>query len=242
MSLWLCLRFSQLPLQCLSRSEEQPVVVLSKQRVLRANDCAAGLGIREGMGTATVRALAEPEAVTLLERDTTAEQRCLRQLCCWAYSITPSLYTFREDCLQLEIGGCLNLFKGLDVLLARVVSGTRSRGYHGLYGLASTPKAAWLLSFADTDSAMGTRQELRVRLAPLPLRLLDNFSSTVDSLRRAGLHTFGDILPLPPQPWAAAVAGTSPISCNSYWASARTCKQTINPRRSSATSTGLAMR
>ena len=46
MSLWLCLRFSQLPLQCLSRSEEQPVVVLSKQRVLRANDSAASLGIR----------------------------------------------------------------------------------------------------------------------------------------------------------------------------------------------------
>jgi protein ImuB len=49
-SLWLCLRFEQLPLQCLNRSEEQPVVVLARQRVLRTNDCAAALGIREGMG------------------------------------------------------------------------------------------------------------------------------------------------------------------------------------------------
>ena len=91
MSLWLCLRFDQLPLQCLNRSEELPVVVLARQRVLRANDCAAALGIREGMGSATVRALVGDEPVQLLERDPDAEHRCLQQLCCWAYSVTPTL-------------------------------------------------------------------------------------------------------------------------------------------------------
>jgi len=90
-SLWLCLRFDQLPLQSLSRCEQQPVAVLAAQRVLRANDCAAALGIREGMGTATVRALAGDEPLRLLERDVAAEQRCLQQLCCCAYSITPTL-------------------------------------------------------------------------------------------------------------------------------------------------------
>jgi protein ImuB len=197
MSLWLCLRFEQLPLQCLCRSEDQPVVVLSKQQVLRANDCAAALGIRQGMGTATVRALAQPGPIQLLERDTNAEQRSLLQLCCWAYSITPTLHTFRDDCLQLEIGGCLTLFKGLDALLAKVASGIGSRGYRAQSGLAATPKAAWLLSHADTDSAMNTGQDLKSRLAPLPLVLLDTFSRTVDSLRRAGLNSFGDIFPLP---------------------------------------------
>ena len=68
MSLWLCLRFDQLPLQCLSRCEQQPVVVLEAHRVLRANDCATALGIREDMGTATVRALAGDEPLRLLER------------------------------------------------------------------------------------------------------------------------------------------------------------------------------
>jgi protein ImuB len=197
MSLWLCLRFDQLPLQCLNRAEEQPVVVLARQRVLRANDCAAALGIRQGMGTATVRALANDEAVQLLERDEQAEQRCLQQLCCWAYSITPTLFTWRDDCLQLEIGGCLNLFQGLDALLAEVTGGIRSRGYLAQYGLAPTPRAAWLLSFAASDIAMDIQQPLERRLTPLPLSLLDDFSSTVDSLRRAGLHTLGDILALP---------------------------------------------
>ena len=147
MSLWLCLRFSQLPLQCLNRSEDQPVVVLARQRVVRANDCAIALGIREGMGTATVHALAGNEALLLLERDEGAEQRCLQQLCCWAYGITPGLFSWRQDCLQLEIGSCLNLFRGLDSLLAEIATGIGSRGYSVRYGLAVTPKAAWLLSF-----------------------------------------------------------------------------------------------
>jgi protein ImuB len=197
MSLWLCLRFNQLPLQCLSHCENKPVVVLSKQRVLRTNDCAASLGIKEGMGTATVRALAESSAIVLLERDIEAEQRAQQQLCCWAYSITPTLYTFREDCLQLEIGGCLTLFKGLDALLTLANMGIASRGYSVHYALAATPKAAWLLSFTDSDTALDAQADLRTRLATLPLQLLDNFSRTVDSLRRAGLYTLGDLLALP---------------------------------------------
>ncbi len=199
MSLWLCLRFDQLPLQCLSRSEEQPVAVLARQRVVRANDCAAALGIREGMGSATVRALAGDEPVQLLERDPAAERRCLEQLCCWAYSISPTLYTWREDCLQLEIGGCLSLFRGLDTLLAEVKSGTGSRGYRMQYALAPTPRAAWLLSFTDDIAATAVDQPLMERLAPLPAALLDDFPTVLDSLHRAGLHTLGDILALPPQ-------------------------------------------
>ena len=68
MSLWLCLRFEQLPLQCLNRDETRPVAVLEKQRVLRANDCARALGIKPGQGTATVRALAAEMPLTLLDR------------------------------------------------------------------------------------------------------------------------------------------------------------------------------
>ena len=197
MSLWLCLRFDQLPLQCLSHTEEQAVVVLAKQRVLCANDCAAALGIREEMAAATVHGLVGDEPLQLLERDMDAEQRCLQQLCCWAYSITPQLFSWREDCLQLEIGGCLNLFRGLENLLAEVAGGTGSRGYSARYGLASTPKAAWLLSFAPTDIALDTTASLEERLAPLSLGLLDTFANKVDSLRRAGLHTLGDVLALP---------------------------------------------
>ena len=199
MSLWLCLRFHQLPLQCLNRSEEQAVALLYKQRVLRANDCATALGVREGMGAATVRALAGDEAIQLLERDTAAQKHCLQQLCCWAYGMTPSLYTWNEDCLQLEVGSCLTLYKGLEPLLEEVLGGIGKRGFQACYGLAPTPRAAWLLSFTEDDQAAAIAQPLEARLALLPLTLLsEEFSGTVDSLRRAGLHTLGDILALPP--------------------------------------------
>jgi protein ImuB len=197
MSLWLCLRFHQLPLQCLNRSEELAVAVLVKQQVLRANDYAAGLGIREGMGAGTVRALLDDEAAQLLERDTAAEAQCLQQLCCWAYSITPSLQLYREDCLQLEIGSCLTLFRGLHKLLAEVHAGINGRGFHAEYGLAETPGAAWLLSFSDADQATDYQNPLKDRLATLPLSLLTDHATAVDSLRRAGLHTFGCLFALP---------------------------------------------
>lgn len=198
MSLWLCLRFHQLPLQCLSRCEDLAVVLLSKQRVLRANDCAAALGIREDMGGATARALAGEEPIQLLERDEAAEQRCLQQLCCWAYSITPTLHPWGNDSLLLEIGSCLSLFQGLEKLLTEVNSGIGSRGFQAQHGLAPTPKAAWLLSFGNSDQASAIGQPLEQRLATLPLALLTEFSSNVDSLRRAGLHSLGDVLALPP--------------------------------------------
>jgi protein ImuB len=198
MSLWLCLRFEQLPLQCLNRNEDHPVAVIVGQRVLRANDCATALGIRQGMGSATVRALACDEPVQLLERDADEEQRCLAQLCCWAYGITPTLQVWQQDCLQLEIEGCLTLFKGLDGLLDEVTAGISSRGFDASLGLGPTPTAAWLLSFAPADTAMALQRPLQERLSPLPLSLLEDFSTTVDSLRRAGLHRMGDILALPP--------------------------------------------
>ena len=58
-------------------------------------------------------------------------------------------------------------------------------------------KGAWLLSFSDSDNATAIQQPLEQRLAPLPLKLLPEFGEAVDSLRRAGLHHFGDILGLP---------------------------------------------
>ena len=196
MSLWLCLRFPQLPLQCQTVSEAQPIVVLARQRVLRANDCAASLGIQEGMAAATVRALAGGESLQLLSRNQDAEQRGLQQLCCWAYGITPTLYPWRGDCLQLEIGGCLALFRSLDALLHTVHCGIELRGYRVEAGLAPTPKAAWLFSFT-AEGLTGNTEDWRERLKPLPLTLLDEFPKEVAALHRAGLQRLGDILALP---------------------------------------------
>jgi protein ImuB len=210
MSLWLCLRFSQLPLQALTRQQtdkqlsttapaavviEAPAaVVIEAQRVIGACDDASALGIKPGMGTATVRALAEN--VQLLERDTLKEQQCLQQLSCWAYSITPNLFPWRDNSLILEVGSCLSLFRGLENLLNRIRADLSLRNYSYTVGLAPTPKAAWLLSHVEQSDY---QLPLKQQLAPLPLNLLTDFSRQTDSLAKAGLWHFGDIMELSQQ-------------------------------------------
>ncbi len=204
MSLWLCLRFAQLPLQALTRQQadqqaptaviEVPTAIIEKQRVIQACDAATALGIKPDMGTATVRALADN--IQLLERDTQKEQLCLQQLSCWAYSISPTLYTWRDNCLLLEVGGCLALFRGLKNLLARIRIDLSLRNYSYHSALAANPKAAWLLSHAEQSDYQAP---LKQQLAPLPLKLLDDFPRQTDSLAKAGLWHLGDILELPQQ-------------------------------------------
>ncbi len=206
-------------------ARERPVAVLEKQRVLVCNEAAAELGIKAGMGTTTARALAE--SILLLERDPGAEQRRLQQLCCWGYSISPTLYPYRDDCLLLEIGSCLRLYGNIEVLLARVESGLSRREVHYRAGLGPTPKSAFLFTTPleanasdsssealdhpsvsesgerapqqtlQTASSESGGESLEARLAPLPLSLLEDFPCQMDALAKAGLRTFGDILALP---------------------------------------------
>lgn len=195
--LWLCLRFSRLSLQCLSRDDDAPRAVVARQRLLCLNDSAAACGLQPGMGIATARTLCGEQGLQLLERDPGAEARCLQELCCWAYSITPNLYPWRGDCLLLEVGGSLRLFGGLHSLLHQVDRELAQRRYHVDSGVAATPKAAWLLTFAPADTALDPGSALELRLGPLPLSLLAPLAPGVDALERAGLRTLGDLLHLP---------------------------------------------
>jgi protein ImuB len=195
--LWLCLRFSRLSLQCLSRDDDVPRAVVERQRLLCLNDSATACGLRPGMGIATARTLCREQSLQLLERDTGAEAHCLQELCCWAYGITPNLYPWRGDCLLLEVGGCLRLFGGLNSLLQQVDRDLGRRRYHVDTGVATTPKAAWLLTFAPAATALDPGSALESRLAPLPLSLLTPLASGLDGLEKAGLHTLGNLLQLP---------------------------------------------
>ena len=195
--LWLCLRFNRLPLQCLSRDDDVPRAVMAQQRLLCVNDSAAACGLQPGMGLATARTLCADQSLRLLDRDADAEARCLQELCCWAYGITPDLHPWREDCLLLEVAGCLRLFGGLHSLLHRVDRDLARRRYHVETAVAATPKAAWLLTFAPTTTALDPGRPLEARLAPLPLSLLTPLVSGIETLERAGLRTLGDLMTLP---------------------------------------------
>lgn len=197
MSLWLCLRFPLLPLQCQAKGETRAAVVIEQQRVVCHNDCAATLGIRQGASVATARALAGEDHLQLLERRPEQESLQLEQLCHWAYGMTPKLHVRPPDSLLLEIGGSLVLFHGLQPLLHLIDHELALRGWLFHAGLATTPGAAWLLSHAP-GGLENPSGDLESRLAPLPLDLLTgDFPAAVNSLKRAGIDHLGAVLELP---------------------------------------------
>lgn len=214
MSLWLCVRFPLIALESLANpstqdevscgtdKDEQPVIVLERQRVIACNSYAANAGIEIGHSAQTASALLNNHTALLLERDVEAEQRTLTQLQSWAYSMTPTLEIWRTDCLQLEIGGCLKLHRGLNNLIEQIQRDLRRRGYTGMLGLASNRHAAWLLSYASADTAINIDSPLSERLAALPPSLIGtdwnpSFKPALDNLYKAGIRTMGEILAMP---------------------------------------------
>ncbi len=197
MHLWLCLRLSQLPLEALCRDDRQPVIIVAKQRVVTCNDLAAEQGVSSGQTSRTAQQLLADMQGQWLERDPDAEAAALEQLLGWAYGFSPTVQSWKNDCLLLEIGGCLRLFSGLHSLLQRALGELSRRGYHAQPGVATTRHAAWLLSHASGDHATDPSPPLASRLASMPLSLLDDFSSDVTALERAGIRTFDDLLALP---------------------------------------------
>ena len=142
-----------------------PVAVLEKQRVLLANDAAVALGVRPGQATATARTLAD--GIRLLERNPVAEQRCLEQLCCWGYSLSPTLYPYGDNCLLLEVGSCMMIYGSIEALLSRIRSQLSQRGYSYYCGLAPTPKGALLFTRPLSSGTAGTPSEVQRSIKPL---------------------------------------------------------------------------
>lgn len=202
MSLWLCIRFPDLPLEALSQNTCQPVIVLEKRRVVSCNDVAAMDGITTGQSVDTARALLADTGAQLLERDRQRERTVLEKLQCWAYSITPTLECHGENCLQLEIGSCLRLHGDPSQLVMRIQNALQQRGFRGAFGIASNRVAAHLLSYHNDDLALAIEINLATRLAPLPLTLIPNTAANhipqlIKQLSQAGLENFGALLALP---------------------------------------------
>ena len=202
MSLWLCLRLSNLPLECLSRETERPTVIIQQQRVVSCNDVAASAGVTHNQSTATVHALLSGEDPLLLERDIKLEQRTLERLATWAYSITPTLQVWYSDSLQLEIGSCLRLHGQLPEITERLKLAMLRRGLTVALAVAHNRPAAWLLTHRGDDLALDPSVPLLQRLGPLSIELSHfhdegAFTGSIARLKKAGIHHFNQLLSLP---------------------------------------------
>jgi protein ImuB len=202
-TLWACLLFPSLPLDVFARAQSadearRPFVVGSGghyPRVVAANRAARGAGIRDDQLVSGALALAPDLA--LRDRSEDAEGRALAQLATWALTCTPMACLAPPNAIVAEIGTSLRLFGGLPRLVARLAGGTHALGYANRLGIAPTPGAALLLARAAVTHPVEDRARLPQALGPLPLTLLDLPDATRNTLREAGVTTFGQAAALP---------------------------------------------
>jgi protein ImuB len=138
------------------------------------------------------------------ERRAQIEREAIERLAAWAYQWT-SLVSYQlsdPPRLWLELGASRNLFGGHTALLAKLETELTQLGYSHVCALAPSPHGAALLTQVERQRHVLTRAQLRMRLEPLPLTLLDLPQETRYALQSAGLRSIGQVLALP----AAALA------------------------------------
>jgi protein ImuB len=154
-----------------------------------------------------------------LAREALADERCaLERLAAWAYQWS-SLISYApsgkvssggvscEPLLWLELGASCALFQGHLALLAAIERELKQLELSHVCALAPSPTAAALLTRAagrdgaPTGHAL-TQTQLRTRLDPLPLQMLELPEKTLAALTASGLRRIGEVLALP----AAAIA------------------------------------
>jgi protein ImuB len=186
--LWLALHFHRLPVEVLALPA--PAATIARQRIVVADLLATEAGVKPGMRLAD--ALALVPGLRPHERQPEREAEALAALACWAGHFTPHVSLESPDRLLLEIGGCLHLFGGLDVILKQVRQGATALGMSLRLGLAPTPRAASWLSRANcTDAGWESA------LAELPVDVLELDGAAHSRLHALGLRTLGRLYNLP---------------------------------------------
>lgn len=177
-------------------------VVIEGQRAVTCDDEVEALGVTPGLKQSTVSGLLSGHPLKLLSRAPEEELNVLKRLQQWAYSITPTLTLWRDNCLQLEIGRCLLIHGGLEHLIEKITAELDRRGFTTHMGIGPSQESAWLFSQTNLTSEASQLDDgasLEARLGPIALHRLDTFEKDISALNKAGIHRFGELLALPPE-------------------------------------------
>src|SRR5215831_11791745 len=196
--LWLCISFPRLPFQALSLDEAVLQVVTVEERrarrVLIASKAATEINIAAGSDYATALALCAD--IKAVERSPRAERNALDRLAAWAYQWS-SFVTLRpaepdsltkHSMLWLEIAASFKLFGGREALLKSIESELKQLNYEYQLGVACTLEGAALLARAKKRVAVFTPENLRRKIAALPISLLALDGAVLFALKRAGIR------------------------------------------------------
>ena len=132
-----------------------------------------------------------------LAPESSAAHAALERLAAWAYQWSSHVSFNVPELLWLEFDASRSLFGGRAALLGRIEHGLAQLGCAYCCALAPSPTAAALLTRAPPPRHVLTRSQLRPRLDPLPLSLLELPEATHSALQSAGLTCIGQVLALP---------------------------------------------
>ena len=196
--LWLSLLFPQFPLEVLAQGaalQAAPLAIIEGECVLLADAAAGAAGVVPGMRLAA--AWARQPALVVLERRPDIEAAALARLACWAGGFTPEVCLAGERGLLLELSACVRLFGGQAVLIKAVLDACVAQGFSVRHALAPTPLAAsWLAMAGSATPCMGM-ENLRQRVADLPVAVLANTAEIAARIQAFGMTRVGDLLTLP---------------------------------------------
>jgi protein ImuB len=198
-SLWLCIRFPELPLEALGSPRDFPAAVLSEKSgvtaVLACNDKATKAGIAPGMSLNA--ALALVPALDIRQSRESAEIAMLQARANWALAYTPVVSIDPAGALLLELGGSLRLFGGLSNLRGRLLADLHTCGHRVIVASAPVAKAALWLARAGKQLDCNKQHQMPGLLADLPLGCLAWPVAVQRQLMQMGVRTLGDCVRLP---------------------------------------------
>lgn len=172
-----------------------------RRRLTEVDAAAARSGLAVGMALADARTLL-PDVIVEPD-DPAATAALLGRLADWCGRYTPWTAVDGADGIWLDIAGCAHLFGGEAALLDDLQARLAGLGFAVRAALAPTPGVAWALARFAEGTAIVAEEEMRKRIADLPVSALRLEPEVAASLNRLGLRRIADLYPLPRAPFAA---------------------------------------
>lgn len=200
--LWACVLLPQMALDGVMRRHpepDEPLALLSgtaQRRILQAvNSAARALGLRPGQSLTSAQVLVRHFAT--VEYDPAETDRLHRLLAAWAYRFSSQVSLKYPRVLLMEIESSLGLFGPWPIFEARLRQELTALGFSHRIVVAPNPVAARMLANAYDGLAVTCPDDLRQKLARMPLDRIGLSREAAQTLSRMGLRNLQQVLDLP---------------------------------------------
>ncbi|MFD2431785.1 Y-family DNA polymerase [Sphingobium scionense] len=151
---------------------------------------------------AVAKAQALVAGLDVRDADPAGDEAALERLAIWAFRrYSPIVAADPPDGLRLDMAGASHLLGGEEGFVADLAKRLADTGIAARIAIAPTYGAAHgLARFSRSPLIIVEPGDLDAQLAPLPIAALRLDAATVDSLRRLGVDTVGELAAMPRAP------------------------------------------